>query len=185
MASGQSAPSPLSGAGPSLYLRSLSTSCPVTESRMRVRVTSSFGWRSARAVMMAFLERGAPSLRSSRTAGAVWATMASISAEPESGDVRLLRTGASLLCDMQAPIVFSARLSVRPADSLTRPQPSGDPRLFQLMIVLCDAELAFNLAIEPSYPTLQHGQVKGSIPFSFAAVQEVSRSLVPDRPGIR
>jgi hypothetical protein len=43
-----------------------------------------------RAVMMAFLGRGVLSPRSSRMAGAVRATMASISAEPESDDVRLL-----------------------------------------------------------------------------------------------
>jgi hypothetical protein len=40
--------------------------------------------------MMVFLERGAPSRSSSRTEGAVRATMASISAEPERGEVRLL-----------------------------------------------------------------------------------------------
>jgi hypothetical protein len=42
-----------------------------------------------KAVMMAFFERGVPSPRSSRTAGAVRATMALISAEPESDEVKL------------------------------------------------------------------------------------------------
>jgi hypothetical protein len=47
------------------------------------------------------LGRGVPSLRSSRTAGAVRATMASISAEPESVEVRLFLAGAALLFGMQ------------------------------------------------------------------------------------
>jgi hypothetical protein len=40
--------------------------------------------------MMALLGRGVPSPRSSRMAGVVRATMASISAEPEGDEVRLL-----------------------------------------------------------------------------------------------
>src|SRR5215207_5378429 len=96
MAPGQSAPSPVSGAGPKLYLRSLSISCPVTASRIRVRITSSFGWRSARAAMMALLGRAAPSASRASTEGAVRATMAVISAEPVRGDLPF-PAGAALL----------------------------------------------------------------------------------------
>jgi Fe-S cluster biogenesis protein NfuA len=50
---------------------------------------------------MALLGRGVPSCSSSITEGAVRATMASISAEPESEEVRLLLAGACLGCGMQ------------------------------------------------------------------------------------
>jgi hypothetical protein len=50
--------------------------------------------------MIVLLERGTRSCNSSRTAGAVRATMASISAEPESRDVWPLLAETSLLCGM-------------------------------------------------------------------------------------
>src|SRR3954451_24285224 len=55
---------------------------PSTADRIKVWTTSILWCRSASASAMAVLERGTPSASSSRTAGAVRATMASTAAEP-------------------------------------------------------------------------------------------------------